>query len=107
MTLHRSFRPWLHVDGILFKSEFWKSCLKTIDILRKFTTKVIHHRLASPRIEKSNESKLAMLDLLIEQMKNDQINIDGICEEVDTFMFEVRLLSQNQKLLVDLKINSV
>lgn len=107
MTLHRSFRPWLHIDGILFKSEFWKKALRTIDTLRKFTTKVIHHRLASPKIEKSNQSKLAMLDLLIEQMKNDQINIDGICEEVDTFMFEVSFLTQNQKSFVDLKINSV
>lgn len=70
---------------------------KQIHTLRFFTTNVIQKRLRDwdPTVdpfdlEKIGKRKLPMLDLLIGQMKNgEDIDYAGICEEVDTFMFEV------------------
>uniref|UniRef100_UPI003B5B09D0 cytochrome P450 4C1-like n=1 Tax=Leptopilina heterotoma TaxID=63436 RepID=UPI003B5B09D0 len=108
---YRAFRPWLATDWIfnLFsKGEIFNQYLMT---LHKFSTKIINERkefheqtdnqhlksIISAESEtsvyddgiKSRKKRMAMLDHLIAAQKfGDQIDDDGIREEVDTFIFE-------------------
>ena len=82
-----------------------------IDLMKKFTLDVIERKLqeyeknhsknTSVNIDKTDDlasnlaegyqagkKKTAFLDLLVEQYHENQIGIDGMREEVDTFMFE-------------------
>lgn len=46
---------------------------------------------ADSAIYSGSKKRLAMLDLLIAAMKKGDIEMAGIREEVDTFMFEVKM----------------
>ena len=41
--------------------------------------------------ESSSKKRLAFIDILIENYERGEIDLDGLREEVDTFMFEVNL----------------
>ncbi|XP_053982182.1 cytochrome P450 4C1-like [Hylaeus volcanicus] len=108
LVIYRITRPW-------FQSEFlfnlvpqgWHQA-KVLQILHKFTTEVIeerknYHNQTNNRYlsnfkedsnqtdddidEKIGKRRLTMLDLLIETHRKNQIDDEGIREEVDTFMF--------------------
>lgn len=95
----RNFRPWLWCDWILYHcSGPGKLLVGALNTLHNFTKKVIQNRLdtwdqnvSTFNIESSSgKKKLPMLDILIAEMKQTgAIDYNGICEEVDTFMFEV------------------
>lgn len=101
----RILSPWVYSNFLYFLTpDGWRqySYLKT---LKNFTNKVIHERekdfLEKKILSVSNEApsedallnkkkRLAMLDLLLkEKLEKDNVDNEGIREEVDTFMFEV------------------
>lgn len=95
-------RPWLRFPPFLKLSSFSKELKKALHILHDFSTSIINERsrflkeTEGPSSEK--RSKAALLDLLLMAKNNRSADIDeeGIKEEVDTFMFEVRY---NRKLV--------
>ncbi|XP_076671545.1 cytochrome P450 4C1 [Andrena cerasifolii] len=108
VLVYRLTRPWFHLDYVfqLFP-EGWRQS-RLLKILHGFTKKIIQERkeyhdqtngrylsgLEDDVSQKKKEDdvgirkrRLAMLDLLIAAHRNNQIDDDGIREEVDTFMF--------------------
>ncbi|XP_050347023.1 cytochrome P450 4C1-like isoform X2 [Nymphalis io] len=96
--VERMCRIWLHVDYFFKWSSVAKAQEAALKDLHTFTNKIIKERrmfLKENRIETfedeesyGNKGRLAMLDLLLEKEKVGDIDVDGIREEVDTFMFE-------------------
>ncbi|XP_026491363.2 cytochrome P450 4C1-like [Vanessa tameamea] len=96
--IERMCRIWLHVDYIYKWSNIFKAQEAALKDLHTFTTSIINERrtylqengIETFEDEESNGKKgrLAMLDLLLEKEKVGDIDVDGIREEVDTFMFE-------------------
>ncbi|XP_076647597.1 cytochrome P450 4C1 [Halictus rubicundus] len=107
--VERLIRPWLYPDWVYFKIPAGWRQSKLLRILHGFTMGIIKERFSYH--EKTNDKyltgftddksqkaedvdlgirkrRLAMLDLLIAAHRKNQIDIDGIREEVDTFMFE-------------------
>ncbi|KAK2577279.1 hypothetical protein KPH14_003416 [Odynerus spinipes] len=110
---YRFLRPWFHLDAMfLFSPKRWKQT-KLLKILHGFTNQIItermqYHEQTGGRYLKSlddehinrymdedeyvpgiRKRRLAMLDLLIAAHRDgNQIDENGIREEVDTFMFE-------------------
>ncbi|XP_043470023.1 uncharacterized protein LOC122503517 [Leptopilina heterotoma] len=106
ILFYRTPKPWFHIDWIFSlspKGQIQKKCLKT---LHDFTTKIIEERR---KYLKSNlngkedslkknghveddvgirKKRTAMLDILIKSAEENEIDDDGIREEVDTFVFE-------------------
>ena len=48
----------------------------------------VQKRKEEPEIP-SSKKRLAFIDILIEKYEKGEIDLDGLREEVDTFMFEV------------------
>lgn len=102
---YRFPRTYLFLDSIFNLTLLGRTQKKLLEIIRKFTTKVILERKELLRnadltnIGKDDDTnddvfmnktkKVAMLDLLISAEKEGLIDQAGIQEEVDTFMFEV------------------
>lgn len=89
MLIHRVTRPWLYVDTIfpLFPT-FWKQHY-VAGVLHKFSLNIIQKRKSEIDPNETNNNskrKMAMLDLLLAQ--GGLIDMNGIREEVDTFVFE-------------------
>lgn len=89
----RQMYPWLWNDWIYSCTKRGRNFHKHLKILHDFTVSVINDRIAAR--EKSTEQKrtnnsrtVAFLDMLLDLYDKDEIDIDGIREEVDTFMFE-------------------
>lgn len=100
--------PWYYYDIIYNLSPFGKIQRNLLEILHGFTKEVIRNReitfkssdvenLENEETEEDfytmskKKKRLAMLDLLISaKNKGEFIDAQGIEEEVDTFMFEVR-----------------
>lgn len=98
ILVHRISRPLLYESFTLFFSPtYWRE-RKTANALHEFSSNVIEERKRTfdgsitTKVDDENfgKKKLAMLDLLL-SAKAEGLGIDdqGICEEVDTFLFEV------------------
>lgn len=93
----RYIKVWYHIDWIYMLSSFARTEKKIVKYLHAFTKNIIQERKDYTRgnvVETSDcvvygKRRLAMLDLLLENEKGGKIDINGIREEVDTFMFEV------------------
>lgn len=102
---YRFPRTYLFLDSIFNLTLLGRTQKKLLEIIRKFTTKVILERKELLRnadltnigqdddtnddVFMNKTKKVAMLDLLISAEKEGLIDQAGIQEEVDTFMFEV------------------
>ncbi|KAJ2949959.1 hypothetical protein O0L34_g11282 [Tuta absoluta] len=98
LLINRYFTAAYHLDWIFNLFNFKKQN-KIIKDLHHFTEKIIQDRKSFRKInhmakfdEDSEDGKgkerLAMLDLLLENERDDKIDIIGVREEVDTFLFE-------------------
>lgn len=94
ILLYRILHPWFIEDVFnLFSPHFFREC-KLLKTLHNFTRHVIKEKEKKFEeiglVEDSDRGKkpLAMLDLLFHAKKQRIIDVEGIQEEVDTFMFE-------------------
>lgn len=89
MLIYRTTRPWFYFDSIfLFSPKFWRQKCIT-NFLHRFSTKIIEKRKEEflfDKFENSRKKKMALLDILLSQ--SNLIDLKGIREEVDTFVFE-------------------
>ncbi|XP_046962317.1 cytochrome P450 4C1-like isoform X2 [Vanessa cardui] len=100
--LYRAQRFWLHPMALFKLSAVGRSQKKTLNEISSFRDHVIKQRRQNGTYknlytdvmnERENDligqkKRLAMLDLLLETEEKGDIDIEGINEEVDTFMFE-------------------
>ncbi|XP_052739352.1 cytochrome P450 4C1-like [Bicyclus anynana] len=97
-VVKRMCRAWLIYEPFFNLSKIGRTQKAALSDLHTFTNKIINERkqflmnIKSYRQENdeiiSKKGRLAMLDLLIENEKLGNITVEGIREEVDTFMFE-------------------
>ncbi|XP_044765946.1 cytochrome P450 4c3-like [Coccinella septempunctata] len=96
MAIDRVAKTWLLVDAIHRFSKYYRKHIQVLDILHEFTRTVIDARqktfISHEEIsinDDSSKKKEPMLDLLISaQRRGEDIDDEGIREEVDTFVFE-------------------
>ncbi|XP_039312577.1 cytochrome P450 4C1 isoform X1 [Solenopsis invicta] len=109
IIIYRAMRPWLFPNMIFSLTSMGKKFNENLKILHGFTDKIIEERkqyhndtngrflthlsndtgmLDDEEMTGIKKKRLAMLDLLIAEARNNQIDDLGIREEVDTFMFE-------------------
>ncbi|CAH0587872.1 unnamed protein product [Chrysodeixis includens] len=99
VTLNRITRFWQHNDTIFNLTSQGRKFSKYLETAHAFADKVIMERKEGRALKQTIEAqdpvdgigtkrRLAMLDLLLEAQEKGQIDIAGIKEEVNTFMFE-------------------
>ncbi|XP_026315281.1 cytochrome P450 4c3-like [Hyposmocoma kahamanoa] len=92
----RYIKVWYHFDWLYRLSSFARTEKKLVQYLHAFTKKIIQERkdyrhsnvVVTADCMVYDKHRLAMLDLLLENEKVGKIDMNGIREEVDTFMFE-------------------
>lgn len=108
VIIHRTVRPWLYpAVSYLFSPKFYKGFV-TSSLLHKYSRNIIKRRKDTFNAESvssniandiddedfvyktKNKKRLAMLDMLLyAKIMGEDIDEEGIREEVDTFVFEV------------------
>ncbi|XP_075979841.1 cytochrome P450 4C1-like [Anticarsia gemmatalis] len=98
LLLSRITKVWLWTDFMFYKSSQGKEFSGLLDTARSFADNVIMDRKAqraenkvvevSADAEFGTKRRLAMLDLLLEAEERGEIDMEGIRDEVNTFMFE-------------------
>ncbi|PZC75222.1 hypothetical protein B5X24_HaOG200082 [Helicoverpa armigera] len=96
--LSRITRIWLHNDFVFKNTSRGREFGRTLEVAKTFADNVIMDRKATREQNKvsveeevndiGTKRRLAMLDLLLEAEEKGQIDMEGIRDEVNTFMFE-------------------
>jgi cytochrome P450 family 4 subfamily V len=102
--IYRMRTPWLWPTFLYKLSATGKEFYKNLDIIQNFTVDVINKNIARRKLEKENAKEgesveddgegnrrkkpKVFLDTLLDLFDAGEIDIEGIQEEVDTFMFE-------------------
>ena len=86
----RQRSPWIWSDFIYYLTPRGRLFSKNLKMLHDFTTKVINEKvqLRKTHPEVSLKKSKAFMDMLLEMYEKGEIDVEGIREEVDTFMFE-------------------
>lgn len=98
LFMKRLLRPWFISEFIYRKSNLAKETDAAVKTLHDFSAGIIKQRKQYfdevGTASYSAKKKMALIDLLLKGQKDGSIEIDdeGIREEVDTFMFEVRVV---------------
>lgn len=98
IILNRLLRPWLYFNFFYYNmTTRGASEKKAVKILHNFTNNVINNKIDEGTTKAYGNSKsyskrkrMAMLDLLINAAREGEIDLKGIQDEINTFMFEVR-----------------
>lgn len=94
IVINRVIRPWCDEDFIYKFTRCYKDEKIVTNSLHNFSRTVINHRKKTFAEDVENNcfgKKKRLLDILLQAKKDGaDIDDDGIREEVDTFMFEVR-----------------
>ncbi|CAF4720542.1 unnamed protein product [Rotaria sp. Silwood1] len=92
---HRIRSPWMWPTWIFDRLPIGREQAERLNILHGVSRKIIEDRLATfnaenttSNSEKKTTRRLVFLDSLLAQMNSEQLTLDDIQEEVDTFMFE-------------------
>ncbi|XP_031342518.1 cytochrome P450 4C1-like isoform X2 [Photinus pyralis] len=92
VVIQRIACPWLQYAITFFLSGNYYRQEKLLKIMHTFSRKVIQDRkrtFSGINVNLKSKKRLALLDMLISaQLSRNDIDDDGIREEVDTFMFE-------------------
>jgi cytochrome P450 family 4 len=107
LLIHRSMRPWLHVDFIYSLLGHRKNFEDVLKPVHKFTQTIINKRRIDFNKKKNSKEevqeiidendniymgtkkkRVAMMDTLLQAQSEGQIDDEGIIEETDTFTFE-------------------
>lgn len=97
----RQTKPWFWPDFVFRNTSCGRSFYKTLNHVRDYTTAVINKRISirsEADMKKTSalkdegvgneKQKLCFIDTLLDSYQAGEIDIDGIREEVDTFIFE-------------------
>jgi len=89
----RQKSPWLWPKFLFSLTSSGREFYKNLNIVRSFTTKVINDRIqsrieSSSNLSKDSTKKKVFIDMLLDLYDQGEIDVEGIREEVDTFMFE-------------------
>ncbi|XP_057305683.1 cytochrome P450 4V2-like [Hydractinia symbiolongicarpus] len=88
----RQWNPWLWPKFIYQLTQSGKNYYKDLKILHDYTVSVINKRIESRKAADATTGdvpqKKAFLDMLLDLYDKGEIDVEGIREEVDTFMFE-------------------
>lgn len=91
--VYRITRPWLSLHFVHYYLTFMGRLeIKLIETLHNFTNNVIKNRSNEFKLAEGKNVKkkrMAMLDLLLTAKKEGEIDLKGIQDEINTFMFEV------------------
>lgn len=93
MLIYRVARPWLYLDSVYrFTPSYFKQ-LYLAGVLHQFSKTVIDKRkkrfISKSDFNDDVKKRTIMLDmLLLAREKANLLDLDGIREEVDTFIFE-------------------
>lgn len=101
----RLTRFWLHLDLVFYRTTLGHKFRKCLNVVHTFADNVIANRKRKvkdlsngpsfdDKIDEGTKKRQALLDLLIEAESKGEIDVEGIREEVNTFMFEVRIKSK-------------
>lgn len=101
--MRRSFSPWKCFDTLFQFSDDYKQQTKCLEIIHGFAMSVINKKKKEKQAREAGnkvadddlgiKKRMAFLDLLLESKIDGRDWTDEeIREEVDTFMFEVRIL---------------
>ncbi|XP_061379641.1 cytochrome P450 4C1-like [Danaus plexippus] len=91
IVMKRLTTVWLHSDLIFYNMPIGKKFTKCLENVHSFADNVILERkkkYESVANEDGGRRRLAFLDLLLEAERNGEIDLEGVREEVNTFMFE-------------------
>ncbi|XP_045512366.1 cytochrome P450 4C1-like isoform X2 [Pieris brassicae] len=94
LIMQRLPRFWLHSDFTFYLSSLGKEFKKCLKDNFAFTDSVIEERrqqkayITKELKETDGKKRLALLDLLLEAEGKGEMDLEGIREEVNTFMFE-------------------
>lgn len=89
----RIVRPWLHNDFIYYQlTRKGAKAKEYVKNMHSFIDNVVQNKMTEmgTKSKKNVETKhMAMLDLLINAKNEGKIDLNGIHEEINTFMFAV------------------
>jgi len=88
IILKRLRMPWLWPKPLFDLLPDGREHSRCLNIVHQFTRKVINDRARAFQADEIHGKRPVFLDSLLKQMHDEQLTLDDIQEEVDTFMFE-------------------
>lgn len=97
IILDRFFEPWYHLHFIFYNfSKSGREEIRLLEYINKFTYRIIQNGQQNFKIpqasstETKNKKKLSLMDLLLNtNIINGSIDVTGIRDEINTFLFAV------------------